>query len=405
MKKIIAVFLSVLIMASSFTMAASALTPEESQDVLDNAYNNMFEGVPGDVNGDGAFSVADARSALLSSAGLDEGTVNKTKADIDSDGSITAIDARTLLRVAASLEPQDLLYSAQMKLALFNALANHVKYSGEEFRKFTTEKTVSVSHDHQADIDDFNKQVNRIIAMMPDTTEEDKMDLGEILDSSGSDLKYTYTNPRNASKTNYPVANQDFSSILSLGDIVSITYQKNQSYEFAPKRSFGSQIREEDTLLMTGLDALTVTIRNEKLTDIPADSTTLSHGKCFDIPSKEDVMSGYEDINDQLGSMDMTSILGENAIFDVSANFGYINYHDSTITIYFKHDTKEVCAVVYDLNYDISVAMLMDIYVSLTGSDLTAMLNFRNKTINITDSEKLCTVCYFPQNYPYPSSD
>lgn len=393
MKKILSVFLSALMIASSFAMAASALTPAESQSAVDAAYNAMFDGVAGDVNGDGAFTVTDARAALLSSAGLDKDTVNKAKADTDGDGVITAIDARTILRAAAKLESIDVLYTPQMKLDLFNALLNNIKYSGEKYRRFKTDETVSVTHDNQAAIDDFNKQMNNLMKI---AGSNETIDLGKELTSSSDNApSYSYSSRDiTAAINNYPVSGQEFASIIGLGDIVSIAYTENQTYVFAPKRNYGSPI---EPLTMTGLDALTITVKDEKLTNIPADTTKTAHGKCFDIPSKEEIMSGYADINEQFKSLDFSS-LGEGYIFDVNAGFNSINYHTSSITIYFKHDTKEVCLISYELNYDLSVAVHMNI-------DMGIFLSFKNQTINITDSEKQTVAYYFPAHYPYPTSN
>ncbi len=60
------------------------------------------EAVPGDVDGDGKITAADARDILRSSVGLEE--VSANAGDIDGDGKVTAADAREALRISVGLE-------------------------------------------------------------------------------------------------------------------------------------------------------------------------------------------------------------------------------------------------------------------------------------------------------------
>lgn len=60
---------------------------------------------PGDVDGDGKITAADARLILRRAAKLVKFTVEQDAlADVDKDGKITAVDARIVLRVSAGLE-------------------------------------------------------------------------------------------------------------------------------------------------------------------------------------------------------------------------------------------------------------------------------------------------------------
>lgn len=62
-------------------------------------------GVPGDVDGSGAVSAADARLALRFAVGMQAPTsAQRTLADIDGNGSVTAADARLILRIAVGLD-------------------------------------------------------------------------------------------------------------------------------------------------------------------------------------------------------------------------------------------------------------------------------------------------------------
>lgn len=63
------------------------------------------ESTPGDLDGNGKITAADARVALRISAKLEKATeAQKLIADVNKDGKITAADARKILRVAAKLE-------------------------------------------------------------------------------------------------------------------------------------------------------------------------------------------------------------------------------------------------------------------------------------------------------------
>ncbi len=61
--------------------------------------------LPGDADGDGKITPADARIVLRTAAGIEILTGSSlTAADYDSDGNVTASDARRILRIAAHLE-------------------------------------------------------------------------------------------------------------------------------------------------------------------------------------------------------------------------------------------------------------------------------------------------------------
>ena len=93
----------------------------DPQDVLDNLFgidigslttkapdttnpDDMVIG-PGDVDGDGKITAADARLILRRAAKLISFTMEQdARADVDKDGKVTAADARKVLRVSAGLE-------------------------------------------------------------------------------------------------------------------------------------------------------------------------------------------------------------------------------------------------------------------------------------------------------------
>ncbi len=89
MKKRIAILLSLCLLFSCFALTASAAAP-------------------GDVDGDGKLTSADARLALRASVKLEkdivEGTAAFDAADVTGDGVIKAEDARYILRASVRLE-------------------------------------------------------------------------------------------------------------------------------------------------------------------------------------------------------------------------------------------------------------------------------------------------------------
>ena len=378
MKKIISVFCAAVIMLSCFCMPAYALTANEGQAALDSAFNAMFATVAGDVNKDGSFNAADARAALLASAGLVD-DVDMDAGDIDGDTVVTAIDARMLLRISAQLESHDLLYSAKDKLDLFNAFANNIKASGQKFKYTSTLKNVDMTYDNQKVIDKFNKQMNSIPGV------EEKIDLGAELVKEKGNVRYNRnTGLRVATNLNYPVSEKDFVSILTLNDISAVDYKTNQSYTYAPKRTIGDTVQEDAKYEMTGLDALTVYFASEALTNVPADTTVLRHGKAFDVPQKSTLTSGYDQINNMFAGL-------EDIIGTMSASFVNLKYHDSSITIYFDKATKKICAMEYNLYYDFTVKLDMDLY-------FFPFINI-DDALNITDKEFSQFVYCFQENY------
>lgn len=400
MKKIISVLLSAILLMSCFSMSAFAyVETDESQQIINDAWEAALGGVAGDANGDGAFNAGDARSTLLYSAGLLSDGFNTAKADLDGDGRVTAIDARLLLRVSAQLEPQDTLYSDAALLNLFNAMANDVKYSSYKFRRAAVGTNIDITTDNQAAIDKFNKQISSL---------GEDMDLGEMLTESKGTSSYSCTgksaSPSVAADTNYPVEDRDFVSMLTSSDIKSAVYKTGDTFTYTPKRTTGQTVKDEgDVVTVAGLDSLTVYINNEKVTTVPEDTTELSHGKCFDVPQKEDLVSAYDSLDEMLGEMDkMVSELGDNNRFNMAATFKSINYRDSYVKLYFDHDTKTLVGADYNLTYECTIELYMDMYLNIVDKadplGLFATIDFQNQRINITDTENLATTYYFETN-------
>ncbi len=378
MKKIFSLVLATVMLLCATGLNAFALTPEESKNAVDTAFNAMFATVAGDVNGDGTFSAADARVTLLASAGLLTDVADASAADMDGDGKITAIDARALLRISAKLDSESFLYSATDKLNLFNALANDLKASSERFQYASATTNIDMTYDNRKLVDKFNKQMNAITGV------DEKIDLAaELMKDKGKVKNRCYTGLKAATTTTYPVTGQNFVSMLTLKDISSVEYKTNQSIKFTPVNA-ANVLQDRHVIEMTGLDSITVYFANENVSTLPEDSTTLKHGKIFDVPTKDDLTSGYNQINNLFKGM-------EDTIGTMTAKFNNINYHDSFVTIYFDHATKKVCATEYNLNYDFTVNLAMDLYFPL-------VINL-DGNMNITDKENVKYVYCFKNNY------
>lgn len=387
MKKIFCVLMATIILVSSISVSAFALSVNESNAQLNDAYNAMFETVAGDVNKDGKFDALDAREALLASVGK-AGDINTSAADMDGDGVVTSVDARTLLRFSAKLDPLDLLYSAADKFNLFNAFANHIKATNQRFQYTSMLQNIDISNNNPNLIAKFNKQMNSI----PGMKDEDKIDLGAELTKEKGKITYKCsTRSYAATDLNFPVKNKDFVSKLSLNDVTSITYGTNKTYNYAPKRTADGRVQEQPdyNLTMTGLDVLTVTFAPEVLKTIPSDTTTLRHGKIFDVPQKDTLTSGYDEIN-KMFTGDLEELIGT-----MKASFKNLNFHDSSVSIYFNRATKKVCAVEYNLYYDFTVNLAMDLNFKL---GLISIINIKDN-MDIVDKELSRFAYVFPENY------
>ena len=87
-------------------LRAAGLTNAEIAAIRANMLepNTVDEPLPGDVDGDGEVTVADALTALRASVGLAElGEEAYAAADVDADGAITVSDALRILRAAAGI--------------------------------------------------------------------------------------------------------------------------------------------------------------------------------------------------------------------------------------------------------------------------------------------------------------
>ena len=383
MKKVFCMLMATILLISSMSVSAFALTSAESNNQLNEAFNAMFGTVAGDVNKDGKFNALDARSALIASVGVDE-DINDDIADMDGDGVITSLDVRALLRISAKLDSHDAFYTAEEKFNLFNAFANNIKATNLKFQYTGMDRNVDIAHNNKALVDEFNKEMNGI----PGMAEEDKIDLNaELTKDKGKTTYKCSTRAYSATDLNFPVKEKDFVSKLTISDISSITYKSDQSYTFAPKRTSGNRVQEmtDYNISMTGLDVLTVKLARESMSKIPDDLTTLRHGRIFnELPNNADLVKGYEDMNKEFASLADT-------IGTMNASFKNINYHDSSVSIYFNRATGKICVIEYDLYYDFTVNLAMDLSVPLFFINIEG-------NMDITDKENSKYVYCFTDN-------
>ena len=382
MKKVFCMLMATILLISSMSVSAFALTSAESNNQLNEAFNAMFGTVAGDVNKDGNFDALDARSALIASVGVDE-DINDAVADMDGDGVITSLDVRALLRISAKLDSYDVFYTTEEKFNLFNAFANNIKATNLKFQYTGMDKNVDISHNNKALVDEFNKEMNGI----PGMKEEDKIDLNaELTKDKGKTIHMCSTLSHASRSDNFPVKGKDFVSALTIADISSITYKTDQSYTYAPKRTVSNRLQEMTAynISMTGLDVLTVKLVGESMSKVPDNPTTLRHGRIFnELPDSETLIQGYEDMNKEFA--DLADTIGT-----MNASFKNLNYHDSSVSIYFNRATGKICFIEYNLYYDFTVTLTMDLNVPL-------LFDIKG-TMDITDKENSKYVYCFPDN-------
>ena len=385
MKKIISVLCAAVLFVTSFSIAAYAVTAEDCAEKIEKEAEYLFYGEVGDVTGDGQFSAGDARAALLASAGLlgeNNANYRLEKADADGDGKITAIDARMILRVSAKLDSADTITDGH-QLNLFNALANSIKATGTSVRYSTLMENKDLYCDNESVLKTLNDQMNALVG------EEEKMDMiADITKEKGKKVG-SRGNYSEATDANFPLTGKDFVSDLSMSDIASIEYKSNQSYSYQHTRyveNVPSTLTSQSAEL-TGLDSLTVYFNSEKLAKLPDNVLSTKHGKIFDIPDSDSLMSGtgFDELNNAFAGL-------EALIGTMKISFGNINFHDAYVTIYFDRETMKVCAAEYNMYYDSAIKLDVDLH------SLVPYLWVKGTT-NIVDKEYSRLSYYFPDNY------
>lgn len=408
MKKIIAAICAVVLLISSVSVSALALTKEDADSAV-IAQKNLFDEAFGQ-----NITAADARNVLLTSAGLKTEDVDTKLFDIDGDGRITAIDARTFLRIAAKLENINDHY-ASIKYDYFLAIINSVKPSGSKFYESAIEEIEKVSY---VDYNDVVGQMNKQLDMYSSYDESMKgYDFAKELRASEGEktLNYRMANTQVITNNNYPVKENELACFASLDDIEKVEYKTNQSFTFTRlRKQVGSDEYKtvyEETV--TGLDAITVYIKPENVsltgnTDGIFDN--LKTGKAFDILSEEDLEELIES-NSSIGAIDGMEDLGK---CDIGITPKSLNYKGCYITVYFDPATGVPVGSVHNLHYVMSMTMKMDIDISaksLAGDSvalqaLITLLTLQNGgkllkvngSMDISNEMNTRTVTYFTSN-------
>lgn len=408
MKKIIAAICAVVLLVTSVSVLAFALTKEDADSAVIAQKNLLDEAFGQNI------TAADARNVLLTSAGLKTEDVDTKLFDIDGDGKITAIDARTFLRIAAKLENINDHYTS-IKYDYFLAIINSVKPSGSKFYESAIEEIEKVSY---VDYNDVVGQMNKQLDMYSSYDESMKgYDFAKELKASEGDktLSYRMANTQVITNNNYPVKENELSCFASLDDIEKVEYKTNQSFTFTRvRKQVGSDEYKtvyEETV--TGLDSITVYIKPETVsltgnTDGIFDN--LKTGKAFDILSEEDLEELIE-TNSSIGAIEGMEDLGK---CDISITPKGLNYKGCYITVYFDPETGVPMGSVHNLHYVMSMTMKMDIDISaksLAGDSvalqaLITLLTLQNGgkllkvngSMDISNEMNTRTVTYFTSN-------
>jgi len=410
MKKIISAICAVVLLISSVSVSAFALTKEDA-DAAITAQKELFESVF-----DRKITAGDARDVLLTSAGLKTDNENNDLFDIDGDGKITAIDARIYLRIAAKLDNVNNYYN-DVKYDYFLAIINSVKPSGYRFYESVAEEIEKVNY---TDYNDVVGQMNRQLDLYSSYDESMKgYDFAKELKASEGEKSTSYrmANTQIITENNYPVKANELSCFTALEDIEKVEYKKNQSFTFERQRKqLGSDeyttVYEET---VTGLDSITVYIKPESVSlagNTNGIFDNLKTGKAFDILSEED-LDELINSNSSIGSIEGMEDLGTCEIKMAPKNLQYKNCY---ITVYFNPETGVPVASVHNLHYIMSMNMNMNIDISaksIAGDSvalqaLITLLTLQNGgkllkvngSMDISNEMNSRTTTYFTGNNP-----
>ncbi|MBO5934794.1 MAG: hypothetical protein J6Q94_04830 [Clostridia bacterium] len=408
MKKIIAAICAVVLLITSVSVSAFALTKEDADSAV-VAQKELFESVFGR-----NITAGDARDVLLTSAGLKTDNANNDLFDIDEDGKITAIDARIHLRIAAKLDNLNNYYN-DVKYDYFCAIINSVKPSGSKFYESVAEEIEKVDY---VDYNDVVGQMNKQLDLYSSYDESMKgYDFAKELRASEGDKTFSYrmANTQIITENNYPVKENELSCFATLDDIEKVEYKTNQSFTFTRlRKQVGSdeyKTAYEETV--TGLDSITVYIKSENVSltgNTNGIFDNLKTGKAFDILSEEDLEELIE-TNSSIGAIEGMEDLGK---CDISITPKSLNYKGCYITVYFDPETGVPMGSVHNLHYVMSMTMKMDIDISaksLAGDDaliqaLITLLTLQNGgkllkvngSMDISNEMNTRTVTYFTSN-------
>jgi len=151
-----------------------------------NGINHTVLNRPGDVNGDGNATAADARLILRMVAKLDKVTTDKALvADVTGDNAVKADDARMLLRMVAKLDkvtPEDLLSKPSSKVEILNAYSEAVKFalnSGAGYTKKTYQELKNIKLNFFTELNLMFLQ-NKIVTTKPKNAKNQVYDVDSV---------------------------------------------------------------------------------------------------------------------------------------------------------------------------------------------------------------------------------
>lgn len=138
MKKLFTILLALILVLSSFSVSAFALTGNEISKNYDFALNLAQKDSDGNITGytsDGKITLDDARAVLRVAAGL-EAPRDGLDYDIDADGFVTITDVKAILSVILGIDIS--ISDDEYLLSLFKAELNNVKTARPGFTKTAT---------------------------------------------------------------------------------------------------------------------------------------------------------------------------------------------------------------------------------------------------------------------------
>lgn len=410
MKKIISVICAVVLLISSVSVSAFALTKEDA-DAEIAAQKELFESVFGQ-----KITAGDARDVLLTSAGLASENENSKYYDIDGDGKITAIDARIYLRIAAKIDNVNNYYDS-VKYDYFLAIINSVKPGSYKYYKSVDEEMKKISY---TDPDNLVGEMNRQMGLYADYDPEMAgFDFGAEIKSAEGDKSFTYSMARTQliTEDNYPVKSNELACFAELDDIEKIELKTNQSFTFERKRKAVasdtySSVYDET---VTGLDSITVYLKPESVSltgNLNGIFDNLKTGKAFDTLDEADIEKMLAS-NSSISGIEGMENLGT---CDIRISSKSLNYSGCYITVYYYPETGVPVGTVHNLNYAMSMNLYMNIDISassLAGDSfllqaLIAVLMAQNRgkilalkgSMDITNEMNECTKFYFHESNP-----
>lgn len=351
MKKIVSILLAAVLVLSSLSVTAFAVTADEANAQLSEvstSFNNI-KNTKFDANGSNLIDAADARLTLIYSAGLAVDNADTSKMDTDGDGKITAIDARNILRLSAGLDSIKSYITDSEIMECFNAVLNSIKPNRYSYYKWCSNTTDNVTYQ---DVDGVIASLDKQLAIYGDD-----MSFSEELVAAKGEVVYDYnTSTIRYVGSTFPISgNADYSSLLTMNNISKIEYNQNQSFTYNHYSKSATPVFSTNTV--NGLDSIKVYIKNDSFSAFPSDMTALNHGKVFNVLTEDAVMNSVNEGNNMGSIGDM----GDLGTCELAVGYTSMKYYNSYITVYFNPYNGNPVAIDYNMHYDLNMYMDIDI--------------------------------------------